>query len=76
MNLDPIAELEEKLRKLRKTAQGNAFQLVWPASARSHLIAEILDTQRRLDVMRQQHGVDVACVSGFAAPVRILARGA
>ena len=51
-----IIELESKLSKLRETAQGSAFQSVWPHSARRQLIDEILDTQRRLDAERQAQG--------------------
>jgi hypothetical protein len=47
-----IFELECKLSKLRETAQGTAFQSVWPESARRQMINEILDTQRRLDAAR------------------------
>jgi hypothetical protein len=50
-----ITELESKLCKLRETAQGSAFQSVWPHSARRQLIDEILETQRRLDVARRTH---------------------
>jgi hypothetical protein len=50
-----ITELERKVRKLRETAQGSAFQSVWSHSARRQLIDEILETQTRLDMARRTH---------------------
>jgi hypothetical protein len=55
-----IVELEIKLSKLRETAWSSAFQSVWPQSARTHLIEEILDTQRRLDAARRVHALYIS----------------
>ena len=48
-----IVELESKLSKLRETVQSSVFQSVWPQSARTQVIDEIVDTQRRLDTARR-----------------------